>query len=112
MEAAATVGGDLRPISAPRTPEVCSTAVSGAKVPGKVKIGHDLLESPFLVDLEHVGLRIVHNVLAECVIVACGTVVDDLSGLQDFVTSDIFGVEASLELGNGERPYTAYVVFV
>ena len=80
MEAAATADGDLRPINAPRTPKVCSTAVSGAKVPGKVKISHELLESQFLVDLKHVGLRIVDNMLAECVIMASGTVVDDLGG--------------------------------
>jgi hypothetical protein len=70
------------------------------------------LESRFLVDLKHICLSIVDNVLAKCVIIARGTVVDDLGGLQDFVTSDIFGGEASLELGNGERPYTAYVVLV
>jgi hypothetical protein len=57
-----------------------SARTLGAKVPGDVRIGHELLERRLLQDLEHVDLRVIDDVLAKGVIITKSRVVDDLRG--------------------------------
>jgi hypothetical protein len=80
VEATSTYDRYVRPSQALGTPDMGLARILDAKVPGEVRISHELLKSLLLQDLEHVPLCVVDDVLAKDLIIAGSRVVDDFGG--------------------------------